>query len=214
MKKLMVILNYLSFLLFVIFSIIVALYYLVINKSHEGPMDLWAILLMTIPFGLNIIFSVLVILTKCDDDVFTNNKFISKLCSILNEINRWIIIILSIPFIFILSIIEIFFNTVKKSFKPLIKKGYSYKKKNKFYYLIKDNIIIKISYSLEEYLISFDYGKTFVKIEESELGIPYEREQLKSSLNNYINAPSLYKQKGDAFPPLYDYIKFLDYYLK
>ena len=63
-------------------------------------------------------------------------------------------------------------------------------------------------------LLSKDTVKTLIRIEESNLGFQYDRDELKFKLHEYITAPSLYKQKGDVFPPLYDYIKFLDYYLK
>ena len=73
----------------------------------------------------------------------------------------------------------------------------------------KDQIVINIFGGLTEYYISFDNGKTFVKVEESDLGTSYDRERLKNKLNEYLSSHPVDIQRGDAVPPLREYVGFL-----
>lgn len=90
----------------------------------------------------------------------------------------------------------------KKTFKKLIVKGFSYSRKDKKYTLKKDDIIIEISNGLTNYCISFDNGVIFVRVEESNLGTSYDRDELKYKLNGYLSAHPVDKQRGDAIPHL------------
>ena len=63
-------------------------------------------------------------------------------------------------------------------------------------------------------IISFDNGENFVRIEESNLGFQYDRDELKFRLHEYITAPSLYKQKGDVVPPTSYFVDFLDNFIE
>ena len=74
----------------------------------------------------------------------------------------------------------------------------------------KGEIIIEISNGLIDYYISFDNGKNFIRIEESNLGTSYDRDNLKYKLNEYLSAHPVDKQRGDEIPPFVDYIEFLN----
>ena len=139
-----------------------------------------------------------------------------KLGDIILKVFTILGMIFLFPIILLFIIFELIFgfNVSKKSFKKLIKKGFKYQNKNKAYILTRENIVIEILYSLEDYYISFDNGENFVRIEESDLGLPYNRDELKRRLNEYKNAHPVDKQRGDALPPLSYFIDFLDNFIE
>lgn len=81
------------------------------------------------------------------------------------------------------------------------------------YILTRNEIVIRIHANFIEYYISFDYGKSFVRVEESDLGLPYDRDVLKAKLNEYKNAHPVDVQRGDALPPISEFVDFLDHNL-
>ncbi len=98
--------------------------------------------------------------------------------------------------------------------KNLRKKGYKYKLKNHPYQLslTKNNIVI-IFNSLS-YQISFDYGKTFENIMDSDIGTQVERDLIRSQIIEYEGSHPVDKQRGDVVNPMDYIIKFLDKYLE
>ena len=207
-----------SFAALIVNLVIVAVYYNVIKQDHEGPMDWWGILLLVIPFVLMCVSSMIMHIYKIDFvAAFENEKTGKKIVNGFTRFFTVIAVILLLPLIIVFGIVLVWFTLStaprKKTFSALTAKGYRYQHKNKKYILEKENIKIEIFHNLEEYYISFDGGETFVKVEESTLGTAQDREELKFHLLEYLGAPSLDKQRGDAVPPLAEFIAFLDMYL-
>ena len=194
-----------SYITLIVDAIFLCVYY-VIKKNHEGLMELWAILLLAIPLAILCITSFIVRNKKIDlDESFEGNKiyrYFGKALTVL-------CIIPLLPAVLVVAVISAIVSGSKKKFKPLIKMGFKYRYKDKKYTLQKENVKIEIPYNEEEYLISFDSGESFVKIEESHLGTADDRQELKLKLNKYLNAHPLDKQRGDAYPPITDYVDFL-----
>lgn len=195
-----------------------ALYYCVINKEHEGMIDWWAIVLLIIPM-LMMIFSRIILYLNNEDieESYKNKNFFEKIWITIKNLITLISEVLILPFFFIYLIIELFYVSsypTKKEFKKLLNKGFKYKKKNKVYILSKDKIVIEILYSLEDYYISFDNGQNFIRVEESELGFQYNRDELKWRLKEYQCAHPVDRQRGDAKPPLSYFIDFLDNFIE
>lgn len=202
----------------IIISAFLALYYCVINKEHDGMMDWWAIVLLIIPMLMMIVSRIVLELNNEDiEESYKNKNFLEKIWLTIKNLISLISGALILPFFFIYLIAELFYVSsypTKKEFKKLLNKGFKYKKKNKVYILSKDKIIIEILYSLEDYYISFDNGQNFVRVEESELGFQYNRDELKWRLKEYQCAHPVDRQRGDAKPPLSYFIDFLDNFIE
>ena len=195
----------------------IAIYYNLINKEHTGPMDWWAVVLLVIPTFFMCFFRIIIDVRKISfEESFSKSGFVRKLGDMILKVFTILGMIFLFPIILLFIIYELIFgfNVSKKSFKKLIKKGFKYQNKNKVYILTRENIVIEILYSLEDYYISFDNGENFVRIEESDLGLPYNRDQLKRKLNEYKNVHPVDKQRGDALPPLSYFIDFLDNFIE
>ena len=202
----------------IIISAFLALYYCVINKEHEGMIAWWAIVLLIFPM-LMMIFSRIILYLNNEDieESYKNKNFFEKIWITIKNLISLISVVLILPFFFIYLIIELFYVSsypTKKEFKKLLNKGFKYKKKNKIYTLSKDKIVIEILYGLEDYFISFDNGQNFVRVEESELGFQYNRDELKWRLKEYQCAHPVDRQRGDAKPPLSYFIDFLDNFIE
>ena len=121
--------------------------------------------------------------------------------------------VLVLPIGVVLLIVSVIYNCFtipgKSSFKKLISKGFTYKYEKKTHILTKNNIVIWIFDNFEDYYISFDEGQNFIRVEESNLGTVYERNVLFTKLNAYKNAHPVDKQRGDAIPPISDFVNFL-----
>lgn len=200
-----------SSIVLILEAIFFGIYYTLIVKNHEGPMDLWAIISLCIPFVVFVISRIIIEVKNIKFyDSFEHNDIISKISNVFIDIFSILAMILLFPILLILAIIEVISRTpTKKMFKKLIDKGFSYAYKDKKYILQKDQIVINIFGGLTEYYISFDNGKTFVKVEESDLGTSYDRERLKNKLNEYLSSHPVDIQRGDAVPPLREYVEFL-----
>lgn len=134
-------------------------------------------------------------------------KWIEKIFTILT-------VIILFPLILIFSIISLIIGDYRREFKKLKKIGFKYKYKKPKHIFTRDNIIIEIFHTYEDYYISFDNGQTFERVEDTNLGLPYNRENLKFKLNKYKYTSGLERQRGEAFPPLPDFIDFLVSILK
>ncbi len=196
----------------ILIAVILCIYYNVINKDHKGPMDLWAIILLCIPFVIFVISRILIAVKKIKfNDSFNENGIVSKILNGLGEVFSVVAIIPLFPIILIFAIVETELTTPnKKTFKKLINKGFLYSHKDKKYTLKKNDTIIEIHNNLTDYYISFDNGENFVRIEESNLGTSYDRDKLKSRLHEYLSAHPVDKQRGDAVPPFEYYVEFLN----
>ena len=194
----------------------IAIYYNFILKDHEGPMDLWAIIALCVPFIIFVISRVIIDVKKIKfNDSFSEKGVISKISNVFANIFFVIAMIPLFPIILVSTIIQTVTTTPsKKTFKKLINKGFSYIHKDKKYILKKEDIIIEISNGLTDYFISFDNGESFVRVEESNLGTSYDRDELKYKLNHYFSAHPVDIQRGDAIPPFIEYIEFLNINLK
>ena len=212
-------------------AFVLAIYYLMIKKGHEGPMEPWAIPLLIIPGAILCISRIIIEVKNVKfEDSFSKKGIVSKIISIISKVFTAfsrskvgriiskvfmvVAIILMSPVLLVFVIIEAFLlflaEPKKKTFKKLIKKGFAYKKKDKKYVLTKENIIIEISFGLVEYRISFDGGESFVNVEESDLGTSYARESLKQKLEEYKYAHPVDKQRGEAIPPIHEVVEFLN----
>ena len=203
-----------SFIGTLVVAVVVCVYYNVLHPEHDGAVELWGILLLSIPFGILCLTSIPTKYMKIDfEDSFDNKK-------IPHTISKVLIVLIAIPLfpiLLIMGIVAAIFAALsrpnKRNFKPLIDKGFVYRHQNKTHTLQKDNIRIEISENLEEYRISFDKGETFTRVEESHLGLPHERDELKFQLETYRNAHPVDRQRGDATPPLAYFVDFLDAHL-
>ena len=171
-------------------------------------MELWAIILLVIPFAIMCISRII---------IEVNQMHIGKIDNIVGKIFAVLGVILLLPimivYALVAAIIHCFTGGTKRSFRKLTAKGFKYQYKNKRFILQKENVVIEILHNLQEYNISFDGGETFVKVEESHLGTASEREELKFQLYEYQHSHPVDMQRGDAVPPLDYYIAFLDAYL-
>ena len=200
-----------SSIVLILEAIFFGIYYTLIVKNHEGPMDVWAIISLCIPFVVFVISRIIIEVKNIKFyDSFEHNGIISKISNGFADIFSILAMILLFPILLIPAIIGAISRTpTKKMFKKLIDKGFSYAYKDKKYILQKDQIVINIFGGLTEYYISFDNGKTFVNVEESDLGTSYDRERLKNKLNEYLSSHPVDIQCGDAVPPLREYVGFL-----
>lgn len=187
----------------ILVSIFLVIYYKLIIKNHTGMMDWWAIIMLVIPL---VVLCVARIIIEFTPIIVVENNIIKKIIMTISEL-------LILPIMLIYLIVALFIPSMwsvnKKTFKKLIDKGFTYKHKNKVYTLKRENIEIQILANLEDYYISFDSGENFVRIEESNLGFQYDRDELKFRLHEYITAPSLYQQRGDVIPPVSYFVDFL-----
>ncbi len=190
----------------------IAVYYNFILKDHEGPMDLWAIIVLCVPLVILVVSRIIIDVKKIKlKDSFDEKGIVSKISNAFANIFVVIAMIPLFPIILVFAIVQTVTTTPnKKTFKKLINKGFTYTHKDKKYILKKGEIIIEISNGLIDYYISFDNGKNFIRIEESNLGTSYDRDNLKYKLNEYLSAHPVDKQRGDAIPPFVDYIEFLN----
>lgn len=206
-----------SGLALLISGVFVAIYYNIINKEHTGPMDWWAVLLLVIPTFFFCFFRIVIDFQKITfDESFSKSGFAKKIGDIILKILTVLGMIFLFPIILLFSIVSLIFefNVSKKSFKKLVKKGFKFQRKNQAYVLKRDNIVIEILYGLEDYYISFDNGEKFVRVEESDLGLQYNRDELKWRLLEYKNAHPVDRQRGDAIPPLSYFVDFLDNFIE
>ena len=187
----------------ILVSIFLVIYYKLIIKNHTGMMDWWAIIMLVIPL---VVLCVARIIIEFTPIMVVENNIIKKIIMTISELLLLPIMLIYFVALFIPSL----WSVNKKTFKKLIDKGFTYKYKNKVYTLKRKNIEIQILANLEDYYISFDSGENFVRIEESNLGFQYNRDELKFRLHEYITAPSLYKQKGDVVPPVSYFVDFLN----
>ncbi len=196
-------------------SFFLTLYYCVFNKQHTGPMDWWAIILLVIPAAVLMVSRMLLGIFLIDvDESFKGKNLWGKIGVLVNRIVMGLATVLVIPIGIVVLIVSLPFSCLgtpgKKSLKKLIKKGFQYKYVRKAHILTGNEIVIRILPGFEDYYISFDHGKNFVRVEESNLGLPYDRDVLKSKLDAYRNAHPVDKQRGDVLPPVSDFIDFLD----
>ena len=194
------------------------LYYCVFNKQHTGPMDWWAIILFAIPTVALMISRILLDILCIDvDRSFKGKNIWGQIGALINAIVEDIATVLLLPVIIVIGIISLFlspfFAPGKKSFKKLKRKGFKCEFKDKNYILTKDKTIIRVFHDFQEYYISFDNGENFVRVEESDLGSSYDRKVLKCKLDEYVNAHPVDKQRGDAVPPVTEFVNFLDHNL-
>lgn len=197
---------YISGVILVIVAFALTIYYNFLLKDHSGPMDWWAIMLIAVPFVLALVLRVLLEFFPSENDS-NKNTFVDSILDIL--------IFLFLPIWLVIDGIHFLFVGGNKTyFKKLIRKGYKFERKDKKYYISKNNIIIKVSRLLNSYDISFDGGQHYVRVEESNLGEQNEREELSYLLNEYLNAHPVDIQRGDAVPPVTKFIDFLDKYLE
>lgn len=188
----------------ILVSIFLVIYYKLIIKNHTGMMDWWAIIMLVIPL---VVLCVARIIIEFTPIIVVENNIIKKIIMTISEL-------LLLPILIVALFIPSMRSVNKKTFKKLIDKGFTYKYKNKVYTLKRKKIEIQILANLEDYYISFDNGENFVRIEESNLGFQYDRDELKFRLHEYITAPSLYKQKGDVVPPTSYFVDFLDNFIE
>ena len=194
-------------------ALCLAIYYNNIKKDHEGPMEPWAIVLMVIPLvTLGVSMVVLNVMGGAREESVFSKGILGKIGRAFLTLLQGVIFVIFLPLAFIFIVADFFFGeqvSMKTRLKKLIRKGFVYKKDKK-YILTRDNIVIEIGFALEDYYISFDFGEHFVRIEESELGTSYERQALKQKLEEYKYAHPVDKQRGDAVPPITDYVEFLN----
>lgn len=203
-----------SGILTILVSFFLALYYGVFNKEHQGPMDWWAIILIIIPVLVLIISRILVEQFSVDiDESYKGKSFLGKVGILINKIVMGIGTVLLLPIGIIFLVVSLVVNCFnipgKRSFKKLMAKGFKYKFENRTYILTRDDIVIWVFPNFEDYYISFDKGENFVRVEDSDLGLPYNREILKSKLNAYRHSHPVDKQRGDALPPVSEFVDFL-----
>lgn len=202
MKNKVEVVHIISGITLILISLFLVIYYNLIIEDHTGMIDWWAIVILVIPA-----------LTLClcrvyieFDPIYENDEnFLKKIINTISEI-------LLLPFLLIYLLICLFIPTGivgKKTFKKLIDKGFTYKYKNKTYILTRNNIVIQILLDLENYYISFDGGVNYSRIEESQLGFQYNRDELKFRLHEYKYAHPVDRQRGDAKPPISYYVDFL-----
>lgn len=196
----------------ILVAVFIAVYYNFILKNHEGPMDLWAIIALCIPLIILVISRIIIDVKKIKlKDSFNEKGIVSKIANVFADVFIVIAMIPLFPIILVFSIVQTLTTTPnKKTFKKLINKGFSYIHKDKKYILSKNEITIEIFNGLTDYYISFDNGKNFIRVEESNLGTSYDRDNLKCKLNEYLSAHPVDKQRGDAIPPFVDYVEFLN----
>lgn len=202
----------------ILIAFFLTLYYCVFNKQHTGPMDWWAIILLAIPTVILMISRIIldILCVEVDENFKATNTWDRIRASIISIVNGLAtVLVLPIDLVIIIGIIFLspFFAPSKRLFKKLIARGFKYKYENKYYILTKNEIIIRVFHDFQEYYISFDSGENFVRVEESDLGSSYDRKVLKSKLDEYINAHPVDKQRGDAVPPVTDFVDFLDHNL-
>ena len=198
----------------ILFAVFFPLYYYVILENHEGFIDWWAIVIISIPIVILMITRILIFVRNIEiEESFRDKNVFEKIGVLINKIIMLISTVLVLPIGFVFLIISIIYNcfTVpgKRSFKKLISKGFKYKFENKTYILTRNSIVIWVFTNFEDYYISFDEGKNFIKVEESNLGTDDERNVLSTKLNTYKNAHPVDKQRGDVTPPISDFIDFL-----
>lgn len=203
-----------GYIAFIVNAIITCVYYNVIKQDHEGPMELWSILLMAIPIAILCISSIIIKVRKVKlEDSFENNKIADGIVNAFTVLAMILLFPILLVFGIVGAIISGLSAPQRKTFSALIEKGFRYQHRNKKYILQKENVKIEIFNNLEEYYISFDGGETFAKVEECHLGTPHDREELKSYLYEYQSAHPVAKQRGEADPPLRQFVDFLNTHL-
>ena len=198
----------------ILLAIFLSFYYRIFNENYEGVIDWWAVVVITIPVVILMVTRILIFIWNVDiDESFTDKNFIEKMDVCINKLVMLISTVLILPIGCLFLIVSFIYNCCtlpgKKSFKKLISKGFKYKYENRTYILTKSNIVIWVFANFEDYYISFDEGQNFSRVEESNLGASYDRELLKRKLNAYKNAHPVDKQRGDALPPISDFVNFL-----
>ena len=214
MEKKVKVIWVISGIISILFAVFLSLYYCLILEKQEGFIDWWAIILIAIPVVILMITRILIFVWNIDiDESFKDKNFIGKIGVCINLIIMFISTVLVLPIGVVLLIVSVIYNCFtipgKRSFKKLISKGFTYKYEKKTHILTKNNIVIWIFDNFEDYYISFDEGQNFIRVEESNLGTVYERNVLFTKLNAYKNAHPVDKQRGDAIPPISDFVNFL-----
>jgi hypothetical protein len=177
-------------------------------------MDWWAIILLVIPVGTLIVSRILVEVWTIDiDESFNDKNFLEKIGVLVNKVVMGIATVLVLPIGFVFLIVSLVAGCMnlpgKRSFRKLLSKGFKYEFKDKYYILTKNEIVIRVFCNFEDYYISFDNGDTFVRVEESNLGSSADRQVLNAQLNAYREAHPVDKQRGDAVPPVSEFVDFL-----
>ncbi len=125
------------------------------------------------------------------------------------------IIIIMFPFIVIHTLIDLKRYNIKKRFHFLIDEGFIIKKEkvfNNVYYFIRKPIFIKINQDVE-YKISYDNGKNYINIYDSEIGTLEERKKLLEVIIEYQGSHTVDRQRGDAIDTAKYFISFLQKYV-
>lgn len=139
-------------------------------------------------------------------------KLWNKLKNIFTYILLIPFFILVFPLIIVLTLIESKKYNIKKRFRFLINRGYIIKKDKNVYYFIKDPIIIKIKQDVQ-YKISYDNGKKFLNIYDTEIGTLEERYKLREVIIEYQGSHPVDKQRGDVIDTAQFFISFLQKYI-
>ncbi len=205
----MIVINYIQIILSHLCIAFLAVYYCIIDTSHVGNMDWWAIILLV---GSTInIFIACTMLGKND-----RKQKRSKLESVLCHVSLLPFYILTLPVFLIVFLISIPLSILSSRYilsKPLRKKGFKFSRKSKEnrVFLTKGETVIMLAH--KTYMISFDGTKNYTDIADCDLGSDEERSVLKEKVLRYINASSLDIQRGDVSEPISDIIIFLDKHL-
>ena len=102
---------------------------------------------------------------------------------------------------------------MKKRFKFLIRRGYCWQEIEYASYFKKGDVVIKILQDYE-YKISYDGGKTFVNVADTQFGTQYERDELKRVMAEYANASLDDKRSGKTVDTAYYFVKFMRLYIR
>lgn len=114
----------------------------------------------------------------------------------LGYINSLLIMIIIFPFALIFGLISVVFsNSIEKQFKFLKKLGYKSKYKKGYRYYSKNNV----SFRFQQYC-SYEVKigtEGYVRIEDTEIGLDYERKMLEKVNESYQNAHPVDIQRGE-----------------
>lgn len=194
-RKIIAVLGIISILI----GFFLAAYYNLILINHEGPMDLWAILLLCIPVGVLILFIILELLFPTDSFIRDNKRI---------DVISFVFIILFFPIILVLTLFSAQRYNVKKRLKFLKQYGFKVEVNKNLYTYKLDNIYIFINQD-DNYKISNDNGKTYINIHECNIGEEFDKYRIKDALIRYQCAHFVDKQRGDAPDTLEFVIIFL-----
>jgi len=186
----------------VIFTVIyVPVYYNVLNPEHTGIMR-WPHMVLVVASVLGVFVALRAFdaleRSKPDFDSKPETR-IMKVVGFLGSIPFYILIF---PLGIIVMFVIIFTHrSARYQMRFLKKHGFllTHNRKTHERLWINENICIKESGDVN-FEISFDWStkKTFVRLDESEIGIDEERKSLAWVMHEYKNAPPVDIQRGDA----------------